>query len=144
MVLALKLHKINAVIICLERDLHILIEEFAVVAVHGVQQLHILAASVHHRAAVRRNKAVGKVISALYRPFKQGSAGLAQETCHIVCSNIHGACIGRKQANTECVAKIQKRFRNILTQERSTDLTFLLRFGDQLVVRRLKKVFKVA
>ena len=69
-VLALNLHKLNAVIVGLERYLHIFIKELAVAAVHGVQQLHILAAAIHHRAAVGRNEAIGKVISALYLPFE--------------------------------------------------------------------------
>ena len=64
-VFALQNQQLNAIFIGLERYLHKLVEEFIVPLAHGFEKLHILNAAVYHRAAVRRNDAVGKVEAAL-------------------------------------------------------------------------------
>ena len=144
MVLALELQQRHAVFIGLEGDLHILPEELVVPLPHGLQQLHVLDAAVHHRAAVRRDDAVGKVESALYRALEQGAARLAQEACHIIGRNIHRTRVRCGQAYRKHAVEVQQRLGRVLAYEGSADFAFVFRLGDQGVVCLLEEVFKEA
>ena len=74
MVAALEHVQIQAVVVRLHRDLHVLKEELRLVLAHGLEQFHVLHGAVHHRAAVRRDHAVGKVVAALNGALKQRAA----------------------------------------------------------------------
>ena len=98
MVAALQDVQVQAVVVRLHRDLHVLEEELRLVLAHGLEQLHVLHGAVHHRAAVRRNHAVGKVVAAFNGALEQRAAVLAQEAGHIICGHFHRAGARRAQA----------------------------------------------
>ena len=89
MVFALESVQIQAVIVSLHGYLHVLEEEFFLVLAQSLQKLHILDRAVHHRAAVGRYEAIGKIIAALDRALKQRAAVFAKEACHIICGHFH-------------------------------------------------------
>ena len=144
MVLALELQQSHAVFIGLEGELHILPEELIVPLPHGFKQLHVLHAAVHHRAAVGRDDAVGKIEAALNGALEQGAARLAQEACHIVGRNVHRAGVRRGQADGKHAVKIHKRLGRVLAHEGGADFAFVFCLGDQGVVCLLEEAFKEA
>ena len=80
---ALERIEVQAVVVGLHRNLHVLEEEVFLAAAHGLEQLHVLDGTVHHRAAVGGNETVGEVVAALDRALEQGAAVLAQKARHI-------------------------------------------------------------
>ena len=127
----------------LESDLHVLMEEVRVVLAHGLQELHVLHGAVHHRAAVRRDDAVGKVEAALDRALEQGAARLAQEVGHVIGGNVHGAGVGRVETDGKGPVEIQQRFWHVLAGVGHADLALGLGLGDQLVIGLLQQVLEV-
>ena len=97
-VAALEHIQIQTVVVGLHRDLHVLVEELRLALAHGLEQLHVLDGAVHHRAAVRRDHAVGEVVAALDGTLQQCAAVLAQKAGHVVRGHFHGAGARRAQA----------------------------------------------
>ena len=97
-VAALEHVQVQAVVVGLHGYLHILKEELFLVLAQSLQQLHVLDGAVHHRAAVRRDHAVGKIVAALDGTLEQRAAVFAQEAGHIIRGHFHGAGARRAQA----------------------------------------------
>ena len=140
---ALQHGQVHVAVGILERDLHILVEELGVALPHGVQQLHVLHRAVHHRAAVGRDDAVGEVEAALDGALEQGAAGLAEEVRHIIGRDVHGAGVGRGEADGNAVAQVQQGFGDVFAGVGDADLAVAFRLGHKRVVRLLQQVLEV-
>lgn len=143
MVAALQDVQVQAVVVRLHRDLHVLEEELRLVLAHGLEQLHVLHGAVHHRAAVRRNHAVGKVVAAFNGALEQRAAVLTQEAGHIIRGHFHRAGARCAQARRESAGQVQQRLGRVFAGIGNADLPLVLRLSNQVIVRFLQKVFEV-
>ena len=142
-VAALEHIQIQTVVVGLHRDLHVLVEELRLALAHGLEQLHVLDGAVHHRAAVRRDHAVGKIVAALNGALEQCAAVFAQEAGHIIRGHFHGAGARRAQARRESTGQVQQRLGRVFAGIGDADFPLVLRLCNQVVVRFLQKVFEV-
>ena len=143
-ILALENIEVQAVVIGLHGDFHILIEEVLLALVHGVQQLHILNTAVDHGAAVGRDEAVGKVEAALHGPLQQGTAVFAQEAGQVVGGHFHGAGAGCPEPGGEAAFQIQQRLRRVLTHIGHALFALAAGLDHKLIICVLQEIFKVA
>ena len=120
-----------------------LVEEFVLPLVHGVEQLNVLGGAVHHGAAVGRDQTVRKVEAALNGTFQQGAAGLAQQSRHVIGGDVHGTGMRRKQADRKCVPQVQQGLRYVFAGKGDAYLALAPGLRDERVVGLLEKVFKV-
>ena len=142
-VAALEHVQVEAVFVPLHGNLHVLEEEMLFALAHGLEQLHVLDASVHHGAAVGGDDAVGEIEAALDGPLQQGAAVFAQEAGQVVGGDIHRAGARRTQPDGKGARQVEQRFRRVLTGVGDAHFTLLLGLPDQLVVGFLQEVLKV-
>ena len=142
-VFALELVEVKPVRVRLHGDFHVFEEELLLVLAQSLEKLHILHGAVHHRAAVRRDEAVGKIVAALYRALKQRAAVLAQKARHVIRRHLHRARARRAQSRRERARQVQKRLGGVLADIRHAHLSLALRLKDELILRLLQEVFKI-
>jgi len=142
-IFALEHVKIQAVVVGLHWNLHVLVEEFVVVGAHGLEKLHVLHAAVHHGAAVRRDDAVGEVVAALDGALQQRAAVLAQEAGHVIGAHLHGVGARRAQPDGEGVPQVQKRLRGVFADVGDAYAAVALCLIDEFVAGILQQIFKI-
>ena len=105
-VFALQNIKVQIVFIVFQRNFHVGIEKLFLPFVHGVQKLHVFRRAVDHRAAVRRNQSVYKIVAAFNRPLQKGAAVFAQEIRHVIGCDVRGICLRRRQTHSKCPVEV--------------------------------------
>ena len=141
-VFALEHIEVQAVVVRLHGNFHMLVEEVLLPLIHGMQQLHVLRAAVDHAAAIRRNQAVGEIEAALNRPLEQGPAVLTEKAGHVIGRHLHRAGTRRAQTHRETAVEVQEGLRRVFADIGDAFFPLLSGRDNKLVVRLLQEILK--